>query len=405
MTGAGATRDVVDAKIVWSAIAEPGDRVAAGLREALGTVEALAWVRRAARDPHGAAWDLALDPGTAAKVMGFVERWAPRLGAAEPDALRERAARVRARILTSADPEWPRAFARLGPYEPLVLWVRGPASVDEAFGRSIAIVGSRASTTYGDHVASEMASAAADRGVWVVSGGAYGIDAAAHRGALAAGGRTIGVLAGGVDQLYPRGNTELLERILEDGAIMSEQPPGFAPHRARFLSRNRLIATARATVVVEAAARSGALSTARHAVRLARPVGAVPGPVTSAASRGCHVLVREGEAVLVTTGDEALELALPAGDVVTDGDPGVDQGGEEFATQAERQAYGALSSRGASTDRVAVAAGLTAREAMGALGGLHARGLVERVDGRWRRPPKPRKEPDKADITPQTMGD
>ncbi|MFS2032033.1 DNA-processing protein DprA, partial [Curtobacterium sp. CT11-45] len=146
----------------------------------------------------------------------------------------------------------------------------------------------------------EIASVAADDGVEIVSGGAYGIDAVAHRVAVAAGTPTTAVLAGGVDQFYPAGNHDLLRNVLGRGRVLSESPPGTRPTRWRFLHRNRLIAAlSGATVVVEAAARSGALNTAHHALHLGRPVFAVPGPFASAASVGCHRLIADGNAQIV----------------------------------------------------------------------------------------------------------
>ena len=199
-------------------------------------------------------------------------------------------------LATAAEPEDPKhqSARTVAPVPPLALWVRGPGRLDELADRSVAIVGSRASTAYGEHVAGEFGYQLAERGWTVVSGGAYGIDAAAHRGALAAEGPTIAVLACGVDRPYPAGNGALLHRIAESGLVVSEWPPGAAPHQHRFLVRNRLIAgLTRGTVVVEAAARSGAVATANRARKLGKQVMVVPGPVTSAMSVGCHELLRE----------------------------------------------------------------------------------------------------------------
>ncbi len=172
-------------------------------------------------------------------------------------------------------------------------------------------MGARAATTYGEHVAMEFASALAAREITVTSGAAYGIDGAAHRGALAAGGATIAWLAGGVDRPYPMGHSDLIARIgrQEGSAIVSEVAPGATPTKWRFLSRNRLLAaTAAATVVVEAGWRSGSLNTAGHAVALGRTLGAVPGPITSAASAGCHRLLREFDAQVIGDVDDAYAL-------------------------------------------------------------------------------------------------
>ncbi|MDQ1737005.1 MAG: processing protein [Pseudonocardiales bacterium] len=186
---------------------------------------------------------------------------------------------------------------------PLALWLKGNGDLSGVGVRSAAVVGSRAATAYGEHVAADLAYGLASRDVTVVSGGAHGIDAAAHRGALSAGGTSVLVSAGGLDRPYPSANELLYSRTAESGVLVSERPPGSAPHRQRFLSRNRLIAAlGSATLVVEAAQRSGALNSARYARDLGRPVLAVPGPVTSAMSTGCHQLIQreENPAVLVT---------------------------------------------------------------------------------------------------------
>ncbi|MDN4475700.1 DNA-processing protein DprA [Demequina sp. SYSU T00192] len=372
-----------DARLVWSAIAEPADEEAGWLVGRLGHEAALAWVREAARDPVGATVALAAEPARVDRVLASLGRWTPRLDAARPDELRERAARVGARIIVPGEPGWPRELDDLGEGAPHALWVRGDVDLAARWPRSVAVVGSRAATAYGEHVAAEIAAVAADAGLAVVSGGAYGIDAAAHRGALTAGGVTVAVLAGGVDRLYPAGNAALLARVIATGAVVSEQPLGFAPQRQRFLSRNRLIASAGATVVVEAAHRSGALSTARHAGALHRTVAAVPGPLTSAASVGCHRLVRDHEAELLAAPADVLELALPVGEAPDpDGPPG---DGEGFRSRAERQAFGAIPRRGAPLGVIAIAAGLTEKEAQEALGALAGRGLARAVSGVWTR--------------------
>ena len=284
------------ALVAWSSIAEPSDPIAHALVAALGAREALAWVRLAVADSVAATRDLCrvAEPATVIRAVEAAGRWAPRLAHHRAEDHCERAARVGARAVVRGSPEWPTALDDLGAATPYCLWVRGSANIAEVFSRAISIVGSRASTAYGEHVAATLAAGVVDEGWAVMSGGAYGIDARAHRGALAAEGTTVAVLAGGVDSLYPRGNADLLARVIETGAVVAEQPPGFPPHRSRFLTRNRVIAAAAATVVVEAAHRSGAHSTAHHAAELGRPVGAVPGPVTSASSAGCHRLIRNG---------------------------------------------------------------------------------------------------------------
>ncbi len=226
------------------------------------------------------------------------------------------------RLVCPGDDEWPAGLADLdgpgAPTEltaPLALWVRGPLHLGDTVRCAVGLVGSRAATSYGLHVAGELGFQLAEQQWAVVSGAAYGIDAAAHRGALVAEGPTIAVLACGADVAYPRSHDALLARIGVEGLIVSEAPPGGLPLRRRFLVRNRLIAALSAgTVVVEAGVRSGALSTARHARRLGRPVLAVPGPVTSGLSAGCHLILRQWpEAILATNADEVIEAVGPMG--------------------------------------------------------------------------------------------
>ncbi|MGH8918654.1 MAG: DNA-processing protein DprA, partial [Actinomycetes bacterium] len=197
---------------------------------------------------------------------------------------------------------------------PVALWVRGAARLADLEDRAIAVVGARAATGYGEHVAAEFGYGLAEAGITVVSGAAFGIDGAAHRGALAAQGRTLAVQACGLDRAYPAGHHRLLNQIVERGAVISEYPPGVRPARYRFLVRNRLIAAlATGTVVVEAGVRSGARRTASAAAALGRIVMAVPGPITSALSVGCHLLMRDEQAVLVTRVAEVLEAVGPIG--------------------------------------------------------------------------------------------
>ncbi|WP_249138581.1 DNA-processing protein DprA [Phycicoccus avicenniae] len=222
--------------------------------------------------------------------------------------------RVGARVVVPGDPEWPvRVEALRRP--PLCLYVSGSADLADDTGRSVSVVGSRMASDYGRAAAADLGEGLASRGWASVSGAATGIDAAVHRGTLAAGGCTVAVLACGIDRVYPRTHGRLLEAVRQHGAVVTEMPPGSAPLPRRFLARNRLIAAlSRATVVVEASLRSGSLSTANEAATLARPVAAYPGPVTSATSAGCHRLLRHHVAELVTNVDEVLELAASIGE-------------------------------------------------------------------------------------------
>ena len=366
------------ARATWSRLAEPGDAVAGTLVAELGATEALALLR----DHAGGAMVAA--PGGDRRLGAALDRWAVRLPGLDLGRELRVLARLGGTLLVPGDPRWPAPLADLGPAVPHCLWVRGRTDLAGAFAGAVALVGARASTEYGSHVAGRIASGVADAGGTVVSGGAYGIDTAAHRGALAADGVTVAFLAGGIDRPYPVGNARLLDQLLErGGSLVSEVPPGSVPSRSRFLQRNRLIAAAAAaTVVVEAAWRSGALNTAGHAAELLRPVGAVPGPVTSAASAGCHRLLRDGRAVCVTDAAEVLELVGPLAPT-SPGTPS--QAPQDGLDPAARLALDALPvRRAAGIDSLARAAGLTAPETLAALGTLELRGLAVREGDAWR---------------------
>ena len=299
------------------------------------------------------------------------------------------------RFVHRGSAEWPTRLDDLGSTgpvseieggRPLGLWVAGRMSLSELGGSGIAIVGARASTAYGETVASELASELAEAGTAIVSGGAYGIDAAAHRGALASDGATVAVMACGLDQLYPRGNDALLRRIRTEQLMVSEYPPGTTPTKFRFLTRNRLIAAlSSATVIVEAAARSGAKNTVGWAQALGRPVLAVPGPVTSALSVTPHRLIREAQAALVTSAHDILVELGPLGVlqpplVDPESRPTDDLNPGELSV---REAFPAR--RAISVDELGLLAGIRAGEGLAHLGSLAARGQVEALgDGTWR---------------------
>lgn len=381
------------ARAAWSRLVEPGDTVAGALVQTLGARQALDWVRWAATDGRADAAVEGLvtrdDPSLAPlrrRLGSALARWEPRLAGVDPQRDLEHVHRLGGRFLHPGAPGWPAGLDDLGAAAPLGLWQRGEPDADRLLARSVALVGARASTAYGERVAVDLSEALAGRGVCVVSGGAYGIDAAAHRGALAGGGATVALLAGGVDRAYPAGNAALLERVLErGGAVLSEVPPGGVPSRSRFLQRNRLIAAvSRATVVVEAAWRSGALSTAHHAADLLRPLGAVPGPVTSVASAGCHRLLREGAAVCVTDAAEVLELVGPL--AAAPDERHEDTRPHDGLDRVADRVLDALSLRSAAdVDTLARRAGLSPAEVRGGLGSLELAGLAELRATGWRR--------------------
>lgn len=294
------------ARAVWSCLVEPGDGDAGRLVAALGATVALREVITGARD------DAAADAAEIDRRAygAALRRWRPRLSEDTVRVALAAAARTGTRLLVPDDDLWPERLDDLGPHAPLCLWVRGDPADLRRSRPAIAIVGARAATGYGEHVAMELSGELSADGAVVVSGGAYGIDGAAHRAALAVGGVTAALLAGGVDRPYPAGHARLLERIADAGVLAAEVPCGSTPTKWRFLQRNRLIAAlADAVVVVEAGARSGSLNTASHASTLGRPLGAVPGPVTSAASAGCHRMLREQDARCIRDADDVRELA------------------------------------------------------------------------------------------------
>jgi DNA processing protein len=302
-------------------------------------------------------------------------------------------ARRGGRLITPDDDEWPMlAFTAFGSVAgaakpqgrpPLVLWAVGPARLHETAQRAAAVVGTRAATSYGEQVAGDLAAGLAEQDVAVISGGAYGIDGAAHRAALAVEGVTVAVLAGGIDIPYPAGHSGLLHRVASTGLLITEYPPGVRPARHRFLTRNRLVAAfAGAAVVVEAGLRSGAANTAAWARVLGRVVGAVPGPVTSSASTGCHALLRTG-AEVVTRAEDIVELVGRVGELAPE-EPHPATALDGLSNE-ERQVYEALPGRGLATvDEIAVAAALQPARILAPLAMLEVAGLAERHDGRWR---------------------
>lgn len=305
--------DELFARAIWSVLVEPGDSVAGALIAEVGAVPAARMVID--RVEPATIVEATRGEITAERARDGLLRWTERLRASDVMRSLESAARCRATMIVPGDAHWPAHVVALRDSQPVLLWARGDLELLRRPG--IAIVGARAATGYGEHVAMELAAGLCARDVVVVSGGAYGIDGMAHRAALASGGATIAVLAGGIDRLYPSGHEALLTRVAEQGLLLSEVPCGAAPTKWRFLQRNRLIAVlAAATVVVEAGRRSGALNTANHALDAGLPVGVVPGPITSAASAGCHALLRTGPVECVTSVAEIMQLAFESDGVL-----------------------------------------------------------------------------------------
>jgi DNA processing protein len=359
------------ARAAWSRVAEPGDPVANRLIRTHGPVEAL----------------IVAASGVGQKV----ERFLPRLEVLDVERDLEVGAKFAARIVCPGDPEWPQGLNDLVA-PPYCLWVRGPIDVASSCQRSAAVVGARSATAYGEMVATEMAAGLGERRFTIISGAAFGIDAAAHRGALATGATTIAVLAGGVERPYPSSHAALIARIVEVGAVISEVAPGSAPTKTRFLQRNRMIATmSRGTVVVEAGLRSGSLNTARTAAEHGRVVVAVPGPVTSMMSAGCHEEIRSGMALLVTDAAEAAEAIGDYGSDLAPARRGPTMAGDELDEPAARLLSALPVRKGVSVTRLAVSSGLSVPEVRSLLGRLDLSALAERHDEGWRQGPAVRK--------------
>jgi DNA processing protein len=397
------SRDAL-ARAALTYLAEPGDPVLGALLEICDPAEVVAAIK--ADMLPGTGPGCGDTPASRAVLTRALARWRARLPGLPADAEITSACRDDIRLVCPGDAEWPASLDPLGPARPYALWLKGNADLSASCQRSVSIVGSRAATGYGAHVAGEIAADLAERGWAIVSGGAYGVDAAAHRGALAVEGITIAVLACGVDYCYPAGHTALFADIATRGLVVSEWPPGRHPGRMRFLVRNRAIASLTCgTVIVEAGERSGALNTARHAADLGKPLMAVPGPVTSAQSAGCHRIIREWGANCVTRAADIIELLTPltapapatavapaGGQPRTGGQPRAG-GRSAAASDSARDELDADSARvldafpargGAGTSTIAVEAGVDLDTLLRCLGVLTAYGFIERCDSGWR---------------------
>lgn len=361
------------ARVTLSCAVEPGDGTTSSLVRQMGAEQAL-------------ERSLTVTAGETG------ERLAERLGEVDPVRQLDQAARCGIRFLVPGDPEWPPGLDDLDDAitevgfggTPPGLWVKGPMPLTE-LATSVAVVGSRAASVYGVEITRAMCEHLALAGVPVVSGGALGIDFEAHDAALTADGVTAAVLACGVDRVYPAHNRRLLHHLASEFAVVSEQPPGSAPTRPRFLARNRLIAAMTSgTVVVEAALRSGALNTAGWAESLHRQVMCVPGPVTSYTSQGVNNFLREGRGTVVTHGAEVLELVAAAGQHLVD-PPRGEQRPRDLLTPTERTVVEWVPvSEPAVVDSIARLSGLHLRTTEGALRRLRSKKLVELTEQGWR---------------------
>lgn len=441
--------DVRLARAALSRLIEPGDLLAGALVAEVGPQRALEIIRSSTA-PEGS---LLTQVAVRAESEGLgprrrdlrtgLERWRSRLRGTDPVRDLTDMGQGRGGLIIPEDPWWPHALDDLGLGVPLALWYRSSGAPQHRLPltpRAVAVVGSREITDYGLRVTSEITEDLVGHGVCVVSGGAYGIDAAAHRAALGTHRRrtdsdggsqqpppdsgaapTVAVLAGGLDRWYPAGNAELLRAILDHGILLSELPPGCAPTRHRFLQRNRLIAAlSAATVVVEARWRSGAQNTAAHALGMDRPVGAVPGSVYSPSSAGCHRLLRSTPAQVITDAADVAELMASgrpteirdtAAEAAGNREPvllsaeqlaagqqgrvssaarsavsGPDRRPEDGLSETDRLIYDALPVRARSAPgRLSEVAGTPLPRVLSGLTRLERSGLADQVEGRWRK--------------------
>lgn len=423
----GKTVNLEDDRVVaatWSNIAEPGDRWAGALRRALGPRAALVWAMAPFSPPRSGVHGPGGEEGEGALAGWRLahKRWRMRLEVLDVRSDLRQLEQLGGRLVIPTDEEWPPGLAHLEDREPPALWVIGdaPLSTKDA-PAAISLVGARAATSYGVTIASQMAFDLADAGHMILSGGAYGIDAAVHRGAMDAatsravngsratngsspmdsseaephsGAATAAIVCGGLNNLYPPGNEAMFRSIVKGGGLLvAEVPPAFRPARWRFLERNRLIAAwAEVTVVVEAGLRSGALATANRALELGRDIGAVPGPVTSAASAGTHRLLQEGAALV--TG--AADVMAMVGDIQGEDEGDHLQAGSSISRALNRKlerlepinrrVWEALPLVAtAELDSVARAAGVAHDEAGSSLLALQLAGLAQCEKGRWGR--------------------
>ncbi|WP_026405405.1 DNA-processing protein DprA [Actinomadura rifamycini] len=373
------------ARAALTAVAEPGDALLNRIIDRVGPERTLESVRTG-RPPD--------DVSVTEKEAARLEHWRIRLVAAAPEQDLAVCAELGGRLICPGDPEWPTTLDDLGGERPYALWLRGPADLRRSCLHSVAIVGSRAASPYGLHVAAELAAELADSGWTVVSGGALGIDAAAHRGSLAAQGPTVAVLANGFDVPYPASNEGLFAEMARRTVLVSESPPGTHPHRLRFLVRNRVIAAlSRGTVIVEAEARSGALNTASWARRLNRVVMAVPGQVTSRTSVGVHRLLREEGTLLVTRHEEVVEAVGRIGEDLAPAPrtPVLPRDRLDPVTRSVLEAFPARGHAGPA--QLAAKAGVPLPTVNAKLGLLAAGGFVERASAGWRLTPTAKTPP------------
>jgi DNA processing protein len=348
-------------RLVWHALVEPGDRIAGSLRLELGSSEAL----QKFLSNDTASTELV----PSEELVRAYERWRPRYQEGMADGIVKTAASREMQVILPSDPRWPTTLNDLGVFSPALLWYRGNVGDFEKIDKTLGVVGSRVVSSYGQKVTAEIAALAVNEGATVVSGGALGVDAIAHRVTLSQSGSTVAVMAGSLDNLYPAGNWQLFDEIGRQGLLLSEMAPGSKPTRWRFLQRNRLIAAlSSAVVVTEAGWRSGSINTVNHANELGRRVFAIPGPITSPTSAGCNRIIRDHSAeILVEVSDLPVEIGWRASIL--------DE--TEILGSLEKRLLDFMDRRARDLATLAKDSGLSTNEAQIAIGGLKLAGLVE----------------------------
>jgi len=373
--------------VTWSILTEPGDQFSGFIRRTLGSSTALALlVRGASRSEWFGTLAESGCRDEATELFGNLDetlsdslsRWLPRLSKSSVTNCLDVAARIGVKLIDEQHEHWPLQLNDLQFSTPSVLWLRGKSETLLSTPRSWAVVGCRTPTSYGFDVTTSLVQGLAEHDFAIVSGGAFGIDAIAHRAALVVETPTVAVMAGGIDRLYPRSNEPLLQQIISEGAVLSEVAISTAPTKWRFLQRNRVIAALSAgTVVVEAGIRSGAINTANHAILLGRPIGAVPGSVLSAKSQGTNKLIADSKADLVSGSKDLV-------DIYFGGMPEAERS-EGSLSPLETRALDAIGFGDVSREQICTAAGLTTGEANLALQQLLMKGAVFQRDGSFAR--------------------
>lgn len=374
------------ARLAWSVICEPGDGFAGLLVSGLGAADALATevhelsskLVREKLQSAGMSLSAMDSFGLFEKAHHLArQRWKPRLSIASVRVAISALNNLKGFTLTPASDSWPSGFNDLGYHAPMALWVRGSYESVAKLETSVAVVGCRGSSSYGEYATNQIVTALVEKNLSIVSGGAYGIDAVAHRTTLALRGNTVAVMAGGIDRLYPTGNLDLLKRVIETGAVLSELPPGSTPTKWRFLQRNRLIAAAaQSSVVIEANWRSGALNTASHAGALGREVYAIPGPISSPKSAGTNKLIADARAQLVVDGKDLLDRLGVEAQIISK---------QQLAGLGaiEVRVLDALGFNSLEIAEICLESGLTRDEARFGLGNLELDGLIVRRGNAW----------------------